>query len=73
MEASMRPEIIEFKHICDSILGSAQQKDWALTEKERKVVAHYIQELGNRVLPSSREVDDQPLTMPIGAIPPIID
>jgi len=41
----MRPEIVEFKRICDNLLSSAQQHDWALTEKERKVVAHYVQEL----------------------------
>ena len=69
----MRPEIIEFKRICDNLLGSAQQNDWTLTEKERKVVEHYIQELGNRVLPSSQKDDDQSLTMPLGALPPNID
>jgi hypothetical protein len=52
----MRPEIVEFKRICDNLLGSAQQNDWTLTEKERKVVEHYIQELGNRVLPSSQKM-----------------
>lgn len=65
----MRPEVSEFKRICDKLLDSAQQHDWTLTEKERKVVAHYIQELGKRVLPISQEDDDQPLAMP----PPIID
>ena len=55
----MRPEIVEFKRICDNLLGRAEQNDWTLTEKERKVVAHYIQELGNRVLPSSQKDDDQ--------------
>lgn len=68
----MRPEIIEFKRICDNLLGSAQQNDWTLTEKERKVVEHYIQELGNRVLPSSQKDDDQSLTMPLGDLPPNI-
>jgi hypothetical protein len=67
----MRPEIIEFKRICDHLLGDAQQNDWALTEKERKVVAHYVQELQKHVLPS--QDDGQPLAMPVGAIPPIID
>ena len=67
----MRPEIVEFKHICDNLLSSAQQHDWALTEKERKVVAHYVQELQKRVLP--HQDDGQPLAMPLGAIPPIID
>jgi hypothetical protein len=67
----MRPEIIEFKRICDNLLGSAQQNDWTLTEKERKVVVYYIQELGNRV--SSQEGHEQPLAMPFGAIPPNID
>jgi hypothetical protein len=66
----MRPEIIEFKHICDNLLGSAQQNDWTLTEKERKVVAYYIQELGSRVLPSSQEGHEQPLTMPFSGLPP---
>jgi hypothetical protein len=69
----MRPEISEFKRICDNLLGSAQQHGWTMTEKERKVVAYYIQELGNRVLPSSQEDDDQPLAITLGAIPPIID
>ncbi len=64
----MRPEIIEFKRICDNLLGSAQQNDWTLTEKERKVIAYYIQELENRVLPNSQEDDDQPLSMPFGSI-----
>ena len=67
----MRPEISEFKHICDNLLGSAQQNDWTLTEKELKVVAHYVQELQNRFLLS--QVDDQPLAMPLGAIGPIIE
>lgn len=67
----MRPEISKFKHICDHLLGWAQQNDWALTEKERKVVAHYVQELQKHVLPS--QDDGQPLAMPVGAIPPIID
>jgi hypothetical protein len=67
----MRPEISEFKHICDNLLGSAQRDDWTLTEKERKVVAHYVQELQKRVLP--HHDDGQPLAMPLGAIPPIID
>jgi hypothetical protein len=69
----MRSEIIEFKRICDDLLGSALQNDWTLTEKERKVVAYYIQELGNRVLPSSQEDNGQPLAMPLGALPPNID
>jgi hypothetical protein len=69
----MRPEIIEFKHACDNLLGSAHQNDWVLTEKERKVVAHYIQELGNRVLLNSQEGHEQPLAMPLGALPPNID
>ena len=73
MEVIMRPEIMEFKHICDNLLGSAQQNDWTLTEKERKVVAYYIQELGNRVIPASQEDHDQPFAMPLGALPPIID
>ena len=67
----MRPEISEFKHLCDNLLGSAQQNDWALTEKERKVVAYYVQELQEHVFPSKE--DGQPLAMPLGAIPPIID
>ncbi len=67
----MRPENSEFKHICDNLLGSAQQNDWALTEKELKVVAHYVQELQKRILLS--QVDDQPLVMPLGAIGPIIE
>ena len=66
----MRPEISEFKRICDNLLGSAQQNDLSLTEKERKVVAYYIQELGNRVLPSSQEGHEQPLAMPCGSLPP---
>jgi len=66
----MRPEIIEFKYVCDNLL-SAQQNDWALTEKERKVGVHYVQELQKHVLPS--QDDGQPLAMPVGAIPPIID
>ena len=66
----MRPEISEFKRICDNLLGSAQQNDWSLTEKERKVVAYYIQELGNRILPSSQEGHEQPLAMPFGGLPP---
>jgi hypothetical protein len=69
----MRPEIVEFKRICDNLLGSAEQNDWTLTEKERKVVGYYIHELGNRVLPKSQEDADQPLAMPLGAVPPIID
>ena len=64
----MRPEISEFKHICDNLLGSAQQNDWTLTEKELKVVAHYVQELQKRILLS--QVDDQPLAIPLGAIGP---
>ena len=67
----MRPENSEFKHICENLLGSAQRDDWALTEKERKVVAHYVQELQKRLLPNHDE--GQPLSMPLGAIPPIID
>jgi hypothetical protein len=67
----MRPEISEFKHTCDSLLGSAHQNDWTLTEKERKVVAYYVQELQKLVLPT--QDDSQPLAMPLGAIPPIID
>ena len=67
----MRREISEFKHSCDTLLGSAQQNDWALTEKECKVVAYYVQELQKRVLPS--QDDGQPLAMPLGVIPPIID
>ena len=67
----MRPEISEFKHVCDNILGSAQRNDWALTEKERKVVAHYVQELQKRVLAIQDE--GEPLAMPLGAIPPVID
>jgi hypothetical protein len=67
----MRPESSEFKHVCDNILGSAERNDWALTEKERKVVAHYVQELQKRVL--AIHDDGQPLAMPMGAIPPIID
>ena len=67
----MRPEISEFKHVCDDILRSAQQNDWALTEKERKVVAHYIEELQKRVL--AIQDDGKPLAMPLGAIPPVID
>jgi hypothetical protein len=67
----MRPEISEFKHVCDDILGSAQRNDWTLTEKERKVVAHYIRELQKRVLPI--QDDGNPLAMPLGAIPPVID
>jgi hypothetical protein len=73
IEPNMRQEIVEFKRICDNLLGSSQQHDWTLTEKERKVVAYYIQELENRVLPSSQEDHDQPLTMPLGPLPPIID
>jgi hypothetical protein len=69
----MRPEIIEFKHICDNLLGNAQQNNWTLTEKERKVVVYYIQELGNRVLPNSQENQERPLAMPLGAISPNID
>jgi hypothetical protein len=69
----MRPEIVEFKRICDNLLGRAEQNDWTLTEKERKVVAYYVQELGNRVIPTSQEDHAQPLAMPIGAVPPIID
>jgi hypothetical protein len=67
----MRPEISEFKHVCDNLLESAQRNDWALTEKERKVVGHYVQELQQRVLPN--EAERQPLVMSLGAIPPIID
>jgi hypothetical protein len=67
----MRPEIVEFKRICDNLLGCVQQNDWALTEKERKVVAHYVQELQVHVSPSKN--DGQPFAMPLGAIPPIID
>ena len=69
----MRPEITDFKRSCDNVLGCAQQHDWTLTEKERKVVAYYIQELGNRVTPTRQEDHAQPLAMPIGAVPPIID
>ncbi len=67
----MRPEIVEFKRICDNLLGSSRQHDWRPTEKERKVVAYYVQELQNRVL--STQDHSQPLAMPVGAIPPIID
>jgi hypothetical protein len=67
----MRSEIVEFKRICDNLLSSAQQNDWALTEKERKVVAHYVQELQDHVFPSKD--DSRPLAMPLSAIPPIID
>ena len=67
----MRPEIVEFKRICENLLENAQQKDGTLTEKECKVVAHYVQELQKRVLPS--QDDGQPLAMPLGAIGPIID
>ena len=66
----MRPEISEFKHSCDNLLGSAQQNDWALTEKERKVVTYYVQELQKRILPNHD--DGQPLAMPVGVIPPIM-
>ena len=34
----MRPEIVEFKRICDNFLGTSRQHDWRPTEKERKVV-----------------------------------
>ncbi len=68
----MRPEISEFKHVCDNILGNAQRDDWALTEKERKVVAHYVQELQKRIL-AIQDNDSKPLAMPVGAIPPVID
>lgn len=68
----MRPEIIEFKRICDNLLDNAQQNNWTLTEKERKVVVYYIQELGNRVLPNSQD-QEQPLAIPLGAISPNID
>jgi hypothetical protein len=67
----MRPEIVEFKRICETLLEGAQQRDRTLTEKECKVVAHYVQELQKRVLPS--QDDGQPLVMPLGAIGPIID
>ncbi len=67
----MRPEISEFKHICENLLGNLERNDWALTEKEIKVVAHYVQELQKRVLPNHDE--GQPLAMPLGSIPPIID
>ena len=67
----MRPEIVEFKRICDHLLGGAQQNDWTLTEKERKVVAYYVQELQKRVAPDQE--GDLPLAMPLGALPPNID
>jgi hypothetical protein len=67
----MRPEIIEFKRICENLLRGTQQNDWTLTEKEPKVVAHYVQELQKRILLS--QDDDQPLAMPLGALPPNID
>jgi hypothetical protein len=67
----MRQEIIEFKHICDHLLGIAHQADWTLTEKEHKVVAYYVQELQKHVL--QNHDDEQPLVMPLGALPPIID
>ena len=67
----MRPEISEFKHLCDNLLGSAQQNDWALTEKERKVVTYYVQELQKRIL--QNQDDSQPLAMPLGVIPPILE
>jgi len=67
----MRPEISEFKHVCDNLLGNAQHNDWTLTEKERKVVTYYVHELQNRML---RDRDDhQPLAMPLGVIPPIVE
>ena len=71
IEPNMRQEIVEFKRICDNLLGSSQQHDWALTEKERKVAAHYVQELQEDVFPIKE--DSQPLAMPLSAIPPIID
>ena len=61
----MRPEIVEFKRICENLLGCVQQNDWALTEKERKVVAHYVQELQEHIFPSKD--DGQPLAMPSGS------
>ena len=67
----MRPEISEFRHICDNLLESSQRNDWALTEKERKVVTYYVQELKKRILPN--QDDGQPLAMPLGALPPNID
>ena len=45
-------KLVSFKHVCDNLLGNAQQSDWTLTEKrkELKVVAYYVQELQKRIL-----------------------
>jgi hypothetical protein len=67
----MRPEISEFKRISESLLDGLHQNGWSLTDKERKVVAHYLEELEKNVLPAP--TDDQPLAMPLGALPPVID
>ncbi len=54
-----------------TFLKVRSETSWALTEKERKVVTYYVQELKKRILPN--QDDGQPLAMPLGALPPNID
>jgi hypothetical protein len=72
MKSTLRPQVREFKDACEKLQRSVQEINGVLTNEECEVVADHIQALEQSVF-SRQEDDGQPLALPLGALPPIID
>ncbi len=71
MEATLRKEVQDFTHACETLAGFAYQ-DNGLTEEERDVLLNFACQLDKEVSPHPQQ-PDQPTTLSTLSNAPLID